>query len=166
MKQTSDINQDQAQLLMSQLVDGELAAADSAKLDAYLRKHPDAQDWMENLDTLHDTFNATAADSRRSESISSIHKAVFAETSTSPQSRSILPFPAFLRPMAAAAAIALVGTATWFGLRPQAQPEFEPNTIEFLATDIPDASTFIYPDDETGWTVVWVDTNPIKTDST
>ena len=39
------------------------------------------------------------------------------------------------------------------------------NVVEFVATDIPDASTFVYTDEESGWTVVWVESfDPIPED--
>ena len=62
--------------------------------------------------------------------------------------------------MAAAAAVAFIGTVTWLGLRTPAQGEFEPNIVEFVSSDIPDSSTYVYSDEESGWTVVWVDTDP------
>lgn len=164
MKKSPEISQDHAQLLMSQLLDGELSSSDAAVLDEYLERHPEAQDWMENLDL---TRGAHSVSPDRSKSISAIHDAIAGASDTRRQNTgNLLSFPSLIRPMAAAAAIAIVGTVSWLGLRPETNVSFEPNVVEFVATDIPGASTYIYPDEETGWTVVWVDSDPTDTDST
>ncbi len=167
MKKATDISHDHAQLLMSQLLDGELSASDAALLDAYLQINPEAQDWMENLDLLREAQASPAAEIDHSASISSIREAI-AKDSAKPRQRKnvLLSFPAIIRSMAAAAAIALVGTITWMGLHTETDARYEPNVVEFVATDLPGASTYIYPDEETGWTVVWVDSDPVDAEAT
>ncbi len=167
MKNPSEISQNHAQLLMSQLLDGELDASDAGLLEAYLEEHPEAQDWMESLDLVTNARIDSISPSERAASISSIQKAIGADETPNPKGKAkLISFPAMMRPMAAAAAIAIVGTASWLGLRSNPVVHNEPNVIEFVATDIPDASTYIYPDEETGWTVVWVETDPLDADST
>lgn len=160
MKNASDISQDHAQLLMSQLLDGELSPADAALLDSYLAKHPDAQDWMESLDLVREAQSVPQSTIDSSASISSIQNAIAQEETPRKSRGNLLSFPALMRPMAAAAAIAVVGAISWIGLNSETTAAFEPNVVEFVATDIPGASTYIYPDEETGWTVVWVDSDP------
>ncbi len=167
MKKPSEISQNHAQLLMSQLLDGELDASDAGLLEAYLEEHPEAQDWMESLDLVSNARVGSISPHQRAASISSIQQAINADEAPNSNGRGkLISFPALMRPMAAAAAIAIVGTASWLGLRSDAVVHNEPNVVEFVATDIPDASTYIYPDEETGWTVVWVETDPLDTDST
>ncbi|MDQ8197637.1 hypothetical protein QEH56_05725 [Pelagicoccus enzymogenes] len=161
MKNAPDISQDHARLLMSQLLDGELDASDASRLDSYLQAHPEAQDWMENLDLVRDASNAPTALQDHSASISSIQESIAKEGMASSGNR-LISFPAFVRSLAAAAAVAIVGTVTWMGLHPEAHAHYEPNVVEFVATDLPGASTYIYPDEETGWTVVWVDSDPLE----
>ncbi|MDQ8185646.1 hypothetical protein [Pelagicoccus sp. SDUM812002] len=167
MKNVSDISQDHARFLMSQLLDGELDASDAEALDRYLKTHPDEQNWMENLDLLRDAQVSSASRLDHSESISSIQDAIsFKNRGIAKKRSSLLTFPALIRSMAAAAAIAIVGTLSWIGLHPDAHAHFEPNVVEFVATDLPGASTYIYPDEETGWTVVWVDSDPVEFEAT
>lgn len=164
MKNAADINQDQARLLMSQLLDGELSATDAELLDRYLKHNPDAQDWMENLDLLREIQSESPSRSDHSASILSIQEAIEG-THATPKKSKLLSFSGFIRTMAAAAAIAIVGTVAWIGLNPDAHAHYEPNIVEFVATDLPGASTYIYPDEETGWTVVWVDSDPVVAES-
>lgn len=167
MKNAPEISQDHAQLLMSQLLDGELSSSDATILDEYLELHPEAQNWMENLDLTREAQNPSIASPDRAKSIASIQDAITGGSEKrSKRGGGLLSFPALVRPMAAAAAIAIVGTVSWLGLRPETSVSFEPNIVEFVATDIPGASTYIYPDEETGWTVVWVDSDPSDSDST
>jgi anti-sigma factor RsiW len=168
MKNASDISQDHARLLMSQLLDGELAAPDAALLERYLEKHPDAQDWMENLDLARETQHPNLISAGHTASITSIQDAISKTdkaAAVADEKSVLLSFPAFIRSMAAAAAVAIVGTVTWMGLHSEAHAHYEPNVVEFVATDLPGASTYIFPDEETGWTVVWVDSDPVNAEA-
>ena len=144
----------QAQLLMSQLIDGELAPGDADALDAYLTRHPEAIDWMESLSITRPeeppADHATA--------IAAITAAIAAEPSRS-QPGVLLRFPNLFRPLAAAAALALTFGLAWLALSPKqsAIAHMAPATVEFVDSEIPDASTFVYSDQESGWTVVWVE---------
>lgn len=116
---------------------------------------------MENLDALRDA----EAPAHRASAIAAIRNAISSETSSKSKRGSLLSFPNFLRSVAAAATIALVGTASWLGFRSEAPTRFEPNIVEFVSTDIPGASTFVIPDEETGWTVVWINSSSETADS-
>lgn len=142
---------------MSQLIDGELSSSDADRLNSYLEQHPEEIDWMESLDALRDPQELSRS---TSVPIASIQQAIDEEESSS-SAKNLITFPAFFKPLAAAAAIAIVGSVTWLGLRPttSSAPHPEPALVEFVTTDIPDASTFVYSDEESGWTVVWVETD-------
>lgn len=162
----------QAQLLMSQLLDGELSPADAAKLEAHLARHPEAIDWMESLDQVR----ASIEDGPAPENANAAIAAISAQISQSapdagspdaakrhPRRRGfaeILAFPAAFRALAAAAAVTLVFGGAWLAFNRNQDPiaPLQPGTVEFVSTEIPDASTFVLSDDESGWTVVWVET--------
>lgn len=139
-------------------MDGELSSQDAALLHEYLEANPEAAAWMENLDTARES-DAVVAD--RFVTISSIQQEIAASSdaaqSTSRSGGNLISFSSFLRPLAAAAAIAVVSTLTWLGLQPNTVQAMEPSVVEFVDTDIPNASTTIFSDEESGWTVVWVE---------
>lgn len=141
-------------------MDGELSSEDAALLQGYLDEHPEEAAWMENLDTVKNT-EISAAD--HSVAIASIRDAIASDVSASTKQETgkLLSFSSFVRPLAAAAAITIVGTLTWLGVTPSTAPITEPSVVEFVETDMPNASTFIHSDEETGWTVVWVDSEPV-----
>ena len=88
------------------------------------------------------------------------------QTDSSPATPSIWVWVAGLTAFAAAAALAIIFFNTP-SLPSQKQAAIEPTRIEYVATDIPNASTIVFVDEQTGWTVVWVvDTGTIgKRDS-
>lgn len=159
MTQPAKIDDARAQLLMSRLIDGELSPSDAGALDAYLQANPDATDWMENLDTLRSLGGEPTAAPERNAALAQISEQVHRETEGSRSAGKLARFPAFFAPLASAAAVALVGGLVWIGLQtgPAPSQHPEPAVVEFVTTDIPDASTFIYSDEESGWTVVWVE---------
>ncbi len=162
----------QAQLLMSQLLDGELSPADAAKLEAYLARHPEAIDWMESIDqvraSLADSPSPAHANAAIAAISSQLSQSAPDSSSSSPIERrrqrrgfaELLAFPAAFRALAAAAAVTLVFGGAWLAFDRNTGPvaPLQPGTVEFVSTEIPDASTFVLSDDESGWTVVWVET--------
>lgn len=160
MTQPEKIDDARARLLMSQLIDGELSPDDAAALESYLRANPDAADWMENLDTLRKLQRSDALAPEREAALAQISAGVRGEAATRPKAKKLLRFRSYLAPLAAAAALAMAGGLAWVDLRKEnsVSPRHpEPAIVEFVTTDIPDASTFIYSDEESGWTVVWVE---------
>lgn len=143
-------------------MDGEISPKEASKLQDYLESHPEAMDWMESADRSRTTV-FEYKDSVDTDSIlESVKKEIGSNASedNSSQSGKLIPFPAFSRALAAAAAIALVAVVSWFGLKsdPNAEGAFASNEsiVEFVDTEIPDASPIVYTDEESGWTVVWV----------
>lgn len=151
---------------MSLLHDGELSSDGAERLNEFLERNPDAIDWLENLETVSGTEQVLPSPTQRAESLSFIQNEISAEEEVPAGGGNILlKFPSLFRPIAAAAAVAVIGTITWLGLRPSATVDFEPNIVEFVASDIPDSSTYVYSDEESGWTVVWVDSDAGEFDS-
>ena len=77
------------------------------------------------------------------------------QTIPSPATPSIWVWVAGLTASAAAAALAII-FFNILSLPTQKQAAIEPTRIEYVATDIPNASTIVFVDEQTGWTVVWV----------
>ncbi|MBK1878653.1 hypothetical protein [Pelagicoccus mobilis] len=166
MKPLQEISDAQAQQLMSLLHDGELSPEGAERLNEYLQSNPEAIDWLENLDATSDLEQSCPTPSQKAEAVTTIQESIAAEAKApSAGGNVLLRFPTLFRPIAAAAAVAVIGTVTWLGLRPSATAEFEPNIVEFVASDIPDSSTYVYSDEESGWTVVWVDSDSGEFDS-
>ncbi|MBC2607653.1 hypothetical protein [Pelagicoccus albus] len=159
---SKELTPNEAQLLMSQLHDGELSPNDAIILQSYLERNPEAIDWIESLDTLDLATQERVVPIHRDTSIAAIHEAIGGEQSK--RNAKLLHFPRLFRPLAAAAAVVTLGAATWLGLHTEAQASFEPNVVEFVSTDIPNATTYIIPDEESGWTVVWVDSETLDSD--
>lgn len=147
----------EAQLLMSQLLDGELAPADAAALEAYLERRPEAVDWLESNDLSRQAaFGSLESDGDANATVSAILERI---ASAKPARARLLSFPAAFGSLAAAAAIAaaiLIGfDRSWDS---NAAPGFGhfSAVVESVDTNIPDASPVVYTDQESGWTVVWV----------
>lgn len=69
----------------------------------------------------------------------------------------LLPFPSIIRWASAIAAVIAVSFGIRFVLQEPALETYAfQNEVEFVESDIPDSSTAIYVDDESGWTIVWV----------
>lgn len=168
MKRPPKLSQSQAELLMSQLLDGELAAKDAERLQAHLEAEPGAIDWMESLDAARHATAPVPKSSRAPSAVASISQAIEAEAprASAGTPGKLLSFPRLLRPLAAAATVALVASLTWMGIESRSgPPHLEASVVEFVATDLPDASTYIYSDDESGWTVVWVESSVVESES-
>lgn len=165
MKPLQDISDAKAQQLMSLLRDGELSPEGAELLNNYLESNPDAIDWMESLEVAHTPAKSDPSPIHRSESVSKIQEAIATTDEAKAPAGALLRFPALFRPVAAAAAVVIIGTVTWLGLRPSTTVDFQPSVVEFVASDLPDTSTVVYSDAESGWTVVWVDSESAPSDS-
>ena len=152
----AELDTAQAQRLMSQLVDGELSPSNAQRLKRFLEASPKAIDWAEGLELTRSAARQSPSMLDHSVAIYSIQALI--DSKDTKNKGKIVRFPAFTRPLAAAAAIAIIGGFAWIGLTPdKASGTLDPAIVEFVATDIPDASTFVYTDEESGWTVVWVE---------
>ena len=140
---------------MSKLLDGELESQEAAKLSSYLHKNPEDLDWMESNSLLAQAAFEPAAQGDLSKTIAAVEAEIASHRK--PQSK-LIPFPPFLLKLSIAAAIAIVGTLAWLNFAPSESPLQESYArIEFVDTDIPNASPVVYTDEESGWNVVWVE---------
>lgn len=147
--------------MMSRLMDGELSPEDADRLHDYLEDHPEAIDWMESSQVLSESIKSTVETDSRS-AWENIRDAIGEdrENETPPPANTIR-FPSLFRMLGAAAAVVLVGSLIWNHLN-RSETEIteryaaSQSIVEFVDTDIPDASPVVYTDEISGWTVVWV----------
>ena len=164
--ESTGLSESEAQLLMSRLLDGELPSKEADSLHQYLESHPEAMDWMESCNLVEnaatdrtlsqDQADAASAWESISEALSSGNAA------SSEDSGNLVFFPLFFKTASIAAAITLVATLLWRNLPNNEGGEIteryaaSESVVEFVDTDIPDASPVVYTDEQSGWTVVWV----------
>ena len=160
----STLSTAQAQSLMSRLLDGELSSSDADKLHAYLERHPDAMDWMESNQLIQDSsVDAQTVDA--ASAWKDIEAALPKDESHPIQEESgkLIRFPIVYQLLGYAAAVALIGSFAWTSLtRSDSNIATESyaaseSVVEFVDTEIPDASPIVYTDEASGWTVVWVE---------
>jgi hypothetical protein len=63
-------------------------------------------------------------------------------------------------PSRAAAAIGLLGLVLWSSF-PGRDPTPSPQPVVMVETDFEDSTPIVYLDEESGWTIVWVEPNTV-----
>lgn len=159
----------EAQFLMSQLIDGEIDPSDADRLHAYLEQNPEAMAWMEsatlassNSDKPRSEFEA---ESMRNAVLNQLEASSNIDENRSENNSAFLLFPILFRALGAAAALVVVASIAWFSLREPNDPTTNQfantsSVVEFVDTDLPDASPVVYTDSESGWTIVWIEQFP------
>ena len=145
---------------MSRLLDGELSPNDADRLHNFLDRNPEAMDWMESNQLVHDSTSPAPSvdiDAAWQDIKTSLEKSEAAAS----DSGKLLHFPVFFQVLGYAAALTLFGSIVWtsFLRSPIADTEryaASESVVEFVDTEIPDASPIVYTDEASGWTVVWV----------
>ena len=109
MSQTNNnLSPAEAQLLMSQLLDGELAPADAQKLEAYLERNPEAADWLESADlSSQAAFDKPISDIDAEIAANDVLAKIALAEDEKTGGTNLLRFPPLFRYLAAAAAIAV-----------------------------------------------------------
>ncbi len=157
---TTDLTEPDAQMMMSRLMDGELSADDADRLHQYLEANPDAIDWMESSQVIAESAGPPVSIDSQS-TWEGVQKAINEDSGNEAKPSNLIKFPSFIRVLGVAAAIALVASIVWKNV-PSSEPEIteryaaSQSVVEFVDTDIPDASPVVYTDEISGWTVVWV----------
>ena len=162
--ESTGLSESEAQQLMSRLLDGELSPREADSLHLYLERNPETMDWMESYDLIED---ATTDPSRRDFQIDtasaweSIRRGISNEQENPDDSSNLVFFPILFKVAGIAAVLAMVATLLWFNLPNDVEQMTEryaasESVVEFVDTDIPDASPIVYTDEQSGWTVVWV----------
>lgn len=157
---STDLSPSEAQLFMSRLLDGELSPDDANRLHAYLDENPDTMDWMESNQLIHNSESAAPfvdVDSVWKD----IEPALEDRAIATKRSSKLLHFPILFKTLGYAAALTVFASILWtsFVSSPEASTEryaASESVVEFVDTEIPDASPVVYTDEASGWTVVWV----------
>jgi anti-sigma factor RsiW len=145
---------------MSQLLDGELSPDDADRLHAFLNRNPEAMDWMESNQLIHDSENATSIIDVDS-AWQNIEANLASQNPAPKKTGKLLQFPVLFQTLGYAAALTLFASLLWtsFISSPDAHTEryaASESVVEYVDTEIPDASPIVYTDEASGWTVVWV----------
>ena len=145
---------------MSQLLDGELSPDDADRLHTFLNGNPEAMDWMESNQLIHDSENATPIIDVES-AWQDIESNLESRNPASKKTGKFLHFPVLFQALGYAAGLTLFASLLWTSFigSPDANTEryaASESVVEYVDTEIPDASPIVYTDEASGWTVVWV----------
>ena len=157
---STDLSPSEAQLFMSRLLDGELSPDDANRLHAFLGENPDAMDWMESNQLIHDSESTTPfvdVDSLWND----LEPALEDRGQAPKKNDKFLHFPVLFKTLGYAAALTLFASILWTSFVSSTDVSTEryaasESVVEFVDTEIPDASPVVYTDEASGWTVVWV----------
>jgi len=162
-KPTDELSLAGAQFLMSQLVDGEIDPSDADRLHAYLERNPEAMAWMESVSLTSSGNTASRSEFEAETMRNTVLTELARESRHQGNDRgAFLSSPFIFRALASAAAVTLVASIAWFSFSNSediAVSQFAESSsvVEFVDTDLPDASPVVYTDSESGWTIVWID---------
>lgn len=162
--ESTGLSESEAQRMMSRLLDGELSSKEAESLHEYLEDHPEAMDWMESCDLVENAATDRVISNEQADAATaweSISREIFEEREDPDNASNLIFFPLLFKVAGIAAAITLVATLLWFNLAKNSEQMTEryaasESVVEFVDTDIPDASPIVYTDEQSGWTVVWV----------
>ena len=142
--------------------DGELSLRRRAKLDAYLAQNPELQALRDDWASIGSRMQTEPVPRGRTPEATwaNVQRSIRLGEDPGPA----VPdwhFGSRLRvagtTMAALLAVLAVAWFTWLAPRDAPQvAEREPIEVEWVETDLPDAVSMVYQDQETGWTVIWV----------
>ena len=156
-----EISEADAQSLMSQLIDGEISPEDADSLHAYLDSHPEAMQWMESTSLIGEQAGHGTVSTDLESAWHDISEEIRGDAVKSVNSKNLLTFPMWLKGIGIAAALVITASLVWIA-GPQSDSEVteryaaSESVVEFVETEIPDASPIVYTDERSGWTVVWV----------
>ena len=168
------MNVKEAELLYSRYLDNELNAEETDLLLDYMANHPDwvgeLEDWRRMGDRMRQDVQAVEVDVDRawSEIQAGIHaekKAATVISDSHPAERpKLVRFYQWLSYSGAAAAAIVIGWLSMVlfnGIPSHSEADYLAAAVEYVETDIEGASSVVYVDQDSGWTIVWVD-EPVR----
>ncbi len=166
----TDLSEADAQALMSQLLDGELSPENADRLSRFLESNPDAMDWMESSQ-LATGLEPELSGFDQSAQWSAVNTSIGTHVEPERKSSNLIAFPPLVKALGIAAAVAFVASFAWKNISSDPAVVTEryaasESVVEYVDTEIPDASPVVYTDAESGWTVVWVTEMEPITDET
>lgn len=165
------MKREDAELLLSRALDGEASVDEQAALELYLSQNPEAADLKTAWESISVLLNEES-DSVDCPSVEDAWQDIAGRIEVEEQGSeenvavsntpTVIPFPRWVWGGAAAAAIVVLASLGLLNL-PQASSEGEQVAsseslieVEYIDTEIEDATPVVYVDEESGWTVVWV----------
>ena len=152
------MNRRKAEQWLSMAMDGELSPDQEARLKVWLDQHPEGRELQQEWTQYRSWINSTPQDGIKTP------EAARADVERAIRRTEDQPVP-LLTPWKVWATASLVlllilgGIITW-GTRKGsfvvAQDKTPMNEVEWVETDLPNASPMVYQDQESGWTVIWV----------
>lgn len=149
---------------LARWLDHESVGDEASEIEALLKADPEARQYLEDLQRVSRALSTTHLHpSRGSPEWKQVRNRLTAPTGPSP--RELIPFP---RVLAAMAAILVAGMILWLPLRDRgvrqdptpvevSLPPVEVHqSVEMVETDLVGATSIVYLDQPSGWTVVWV----------
>lgn len=138
--------------------DGELTESEATRIEAQLASDPELK---AHLETLKATRRAMAGTPDAPLDVEAAWSAVEErlEQPAPSDSRKVISFP---RIVATMAAILVLGMAVWMPMRKMGGPAenqeglADESVVQMVETDLENATSIVYLDQPSGWTVVWV----------
>ncbi|MCG8525330.1 MAG: zf-HC2 domain-containing protein [Opitutales bacterium] len=141
-------------------LDDQLSAEEREQFEKELLESPELSEKLAELSELSDLHKASVPEGKSDlfieQELGSIMKSI--EGKNQKQPSNVLGFPNWLlgtAGVAAAAAFTVFGVLNWVPSK-SAKNVYTP-AASFVETDIRGASSMIFEDENTGWTIVWVD---------
>ena len=135
--------------------DGELSKAEATRIKAQLESDPELRAHLETLKTTRQAMAGRPPSSFDVDAAwSTVEKRLDQPVQT--DNRKVLSFP---RMVATIAAVMVLGMALWMPMRKmggEANGLAGESVVQMVETDLENATSIVYLDQPSGWTVVWV----------
>ncbi|WP_309398268.1 hypothetical protein [Cerasicoccus maritimus] len=148
-----------AQLLM-RFYDGECSPAEEDAAGRLIREEPEAMPWLDALAAQQERFEnlpPVLSELAIEQDWQSLKEQLAPTATPSQPKKSNLVWPRFWTASAAAAIILFAAIAFLLPGNDATAQAVTPNIVDSVETDIEGATPIIYVDQESGWSVVWVD---------
>ena len=134
-------------------IDGELSTVDRAEIEALLERDPEARAYVERLKRIQKSLQETH---RGSVDVEAAWESVEAQLE---ERKSVFHHWALPQQVAAIAAVMVMGILMWLPFRGVTETPSEiewASMVDLVETDLEGATSIVYMDQPSGWTVVWV----------
>lgn len=160
-----DLMKDREAEMLERVFDGEATDDEVAQAGALREHDPEAAEhWRRLAESRRAVKDSVAGETDRidvEEAWRQVRSQLHAETAPEGPRGTVVPFPGWATGAVAAAAVIVLGMLLWPVISSPTAPDGaaytgDANAVSFVETEIPDASTIVYVDEVSGWSVVWV----------